>query len=144
MNIIELLKHILLNFPKINEICNDIHIDFTDDIPTNYGISSTGDSLVSEDILGNQKRNHNFILYAVYQSQSDYDRMANSGTILELQYYLEQIVKNQDFTDYNFMGHLTKLTCSNGMIYEIPNSLNDGILYQLQITAEYITESENF
>lgn len=139
MNIIGLVKEILLNFPKIGEICNDIHVDFTDDIPTNYGISSTGDTLIKEDILGNQSRKHTFTLYAVYQSQSDYDRMVNSGTLLELQYYLENYAFNQQFSD----GFLTKLTCSNGMLYEIPGSLNDGILYQLQIIAEYKTESED-
>lgn len=139
MNIIELVKKILLKFPKINEVCNDIHVDFTDDIPTNYGLSSTGDSLIKTDVLGNQSRKHTFILYAVYQSQSDYDRMVNSGTLLELQYYLEKNYFNQKFSD----GIITKLTCSNGMLYEIPEELNDGILYQLQITAEYETESED-
>lgn len=139
MNIIELVKEILLKFPKINEVCNDIHVDFTDDIPTNYGLSSTGDSLIKTDVLGNQSRKHTFILYAVYQSQSDYDRMVNSGTLLELQYYLEKNYFNQKFSD----GIITKLTCSNGMLYEIPEELNDGILYQLQITAEYETESED-
>ena len=139
MNIIELVKEILLKFPKISEICNDIHVDFTDDVPTNYGISSTGDILIKKDILGNQKRRHTFVLYAVYQSQSDYDRMANSGTLLELQYYLEKNALNKRFTD----GFLTKLTCSNGMLYEIPSNINDGILYQLQITAEYEIESED-
>ena len=54
MNIIELVKDILQQFPKISEVCNDIHIDFTDDTPTNYGLSSTGDSLISSDILGGQ------------------------------------------------------------------------------------------
>lgn len=139
MNIIELVKEILLKFPKINEVCNDIHVDFTDDIPTNYGLSSTGDSLIKTDVLGNQSRKHTFILYAVYQSQSDYDRMVNSGTLLELQYYLEKNYFNQKFSD----GIITKLTCSNGMLYEIPEELNDGILYQLQITAEYEIESED-
>lgn len=139
MNIIELVKEILLKFPKINEVCNDIHVDFTDDIPTNYGLSSTGDSLIKTDVLGNQSRKHTFILYAVYQSQSDYDRMVNSGTLLELQYYLEKNYFNQKFSD----GIITKLTCSNGMLYEILEELNDGILYQLQITAEYETESED-
>ena len=77
MNIIELVKDILLQFPKINAVCNEIHVDFTDDTPTNYGLSSTGDSLISEDLLGNQTRQHNFVLYAVYQSMNDYDRLSN-------------------------------------------------------------------
>lgn len=142
MNIIELVRDILLEFPKIDEL----HIDYTDEFD-NYGLSSTGDTLVSEDILGNQIRKHNFILYAVYQSQSDYDRMTNSGVLLELQMWLEQHAKQQEITvnvsKQEITGYLTKLTCANGMLYNIPNgNLLDGICYQLQITAEYKIESE--
>ncbi|MGN1130159.1 MAG: hypothetical protein ACI4RM_02885 [Ruminococcus sp.] len=144
MNIIELVKDILQQFPKISEVCNDIHIDFTDDIPTNYGLSPTGDTLLKEDILGNQTRQHTFILYAMYQSQSDYDRMANSGTLLELQHWLENKADSQPITvtvgEKELTGELLKITCANGMLYSIPDgNLNSGVLYQLQITAEYKT-----
>lgn len=142
MNIIELVKSILQEFPKINEVCNEIHVDFTDESPTSYGLSPTGDKLVKEDILGNQIRQHNFILYAVYQSQSDYERIANSGTILELQMWLERHANNQEISitvdNKELTGRLLKLTCANGMLYSVPNhNLNSGVLYQLQITAEY-------
>ena len=110
MNIIEIVKSILQEFPKISEVCNDIHIDFTESEPTNYGLSSVGDTLVKEDVLGNQLRQHNFVLYAVWQSINDYDRMANSGVLLELQMWLE----NQS-TD------ALKIACENGMIYDIPD-----------------------
>lgn len=144
MNIIELVKETLQQFPKISEVCNDIHIDFTDDIPTNYGLSPTGDTLIKEDILGNQTRQHTFILSAMYQSQSDYDRMANSGTLLELQHWLEHKADSQPIIvtvgEKEFTGELLKITCANGMLYSIPDgNLNSGVLYQLQITAEYKT-----
>lgn len=146
MNIIELVKSILLEFPKISEICNDIHVDFTDDEPTNYGLSSTGDALITEDILGNQKRKHNFVLYAVYQSLNDYDRISNSGVLLELQMWLEHYtvdklvsVKSGDGTRG---GHLEILTCANGMIYNIPEEIGtNGVQYQLQIIAQYTIEA---
>ncbi len=149
MNIIEVVKSALLAFPKISAVCNDIHIDFTDDIPTNYGLSSTGDTLIKEDVLGNQIRQHNFILYAVYQSVNDYDRMANSGALLELHVWLERYASEQEVTitvnDTELTGTLSKITCANGMIYSIPNdNFNDGIQYQLQIAAEYKLESEDF
>jgi hypothetical protein len=149
MNIIELVKSILLEFPKISEVCNDIHIDFNEDVPTSYGLSSTGDVLLKEDVLGNQTRQHNFILYAVYQSVNDYDRMANSGLLLELSLWLGQHANEQKISvmvnDSELHGTLSKLTCANGMIYNIPNeNFNDGIQYQLQITAEYQLESEEF
>lgn len=149
MNIIEVVNSALLEFPKISAVCNDIHIDFTDDIPTNYGLSSTGDTLIKEDVLGNQIRQHNFILYAVYQSVNDYDRMANSGALLELHVWLERYASEQEVTitvnDTELTGTLSKITCANGMIYSIPNdNFNDGIQYQLQIAAEYKLESEDF
>lgn len=147
MNIIELVKSLLQEFPKINEVCNNIHVDFTDDSPTDYGLSPTGDAVSSEDILGNHTRQHTFVLYAVYQSQSDYDRLANSGTLLELQMWLERKANRQEISiiidGKELTGQLKKLTCANGMLYAIPNdNLNDGVLYQLQITAEYTIESE--
>ena len=145
MNIIELVRSILKDFPEINIICNDIHIDFTDGTSDSYGLSSIGDALLSEDILGNQRRQHNFILYAVFQSVNDYDRLNNSGVLLELQLWLERQAQHQEIESIidneQLTGELTKLTCSNGMLYAIPeNNLNSGVQYQLQITAEYQIE----
>ncbi|MCH5297864.1 MAG: hypothetical protein J1E85_09360 [Ruminococcus sp.] len=145
MNIIELVKSILQSFPKINEVCNDIHIDFTDRTNDSYGLSSIGDALLAEDVLGNQRRQHNFILYAVFQSANDYDRLNNSGVLLELQLWLERQAQHQEFENIvdneKLTGVLTKLTCSNGMLYAIPeNNLNSGVQYQMQITAEYKIE----
>lgn len=149
MNIIELVKSLLQEFPKINEVCNNIHVDFTEDTPTDYGLSPTGDTLLSEDILGNQLRQHTFSLYAVYQSTNDYDRLANSGVLLELQMYLERKADNQQITinvdDKTLTGELKKLTCTNGMLYSVPQqNMMDGVMYQLQITAQYTMESEEF
>ena len=151
MTIIDFMRQKLTEYPKILEFMAgaDIHIDFTDDIPTNYGLSSTGDTLIKEDVLGNQIRQHNFILYAVYQSVNDYDRMANSGALLELHVWLERYASEQEVTitvnDTELTGTLSKITCANGMIYSIPNdNFNDGIQYQLQIAAEYKLESEDF
>ena len=107
--------------------------------------SSTGDSLISSDILGGQTRQHNFILYAVYQSMNDFDRMSNSGVLLELQMWLESYADKHRDTTFTTItegeertGVLEKLTCANGMIYAIPNeNTNDTVQYQLQIAAQY-------
>ena len=101
--------------------------------------------MLTEDILGNQKRQHNFLLYAVFQSVNDYDRLNNSGVLLELQLWLERQAQHQKIEiivdDECLTGELEKLTCSNGMLYAIPeNNLNSGVQYQLQITAQYEIE----
>ncbi len=98
MNIIELVKYIVQSFPEISEVCSEIHVDFTDDTPTNYGISSTGDKLLTQYVNGDEKRSHHFILYAVYQSMNDYDRITNSGLLLKLQMYLENYSGSREIT----------------------------------------------
>lgn len=143
MNIIELIKSILTEFPKINEL----HIDFNENTPDAFGLYPTGDMLISEDVLGNQKRRHNFILYVVFQSFNDYDRLSNSGALLELHMWLERQAKGQiietEIDGDKLSGVLKKLTCSNGMLFNIPeNNMNDGVQYQIQIAAEYTIESE--
>lgn len=141
MNIIECVREIVSSFPKISAVCNAVHIDFTDSESTSYGLSPTGDTLVKENILGDQTRRHTFILYAVYQSLNDYSRLSNSGTLLELQQWLEKKTGNKitaEIDGETYEGELVKLIPANGMLYSIPDeNLNENVRYQLQITAEY-------
>ena len=147
MNIIELVKHILTDYPKITEFTNEINIDFTDDTPTNFGLSSVGDNLVKEDILGNQVRQHSFVLYALNQSFTNYDRLANSTFLLDLAYWLEQY-KQEDpievtINNKTVSGKLLGLSSANAMLYMVPTGdINDGVTYQIQIYARYYLESE--
>ena len=147
MNIIELVKHILTDYPKITEFTNEINIDFTDDTHTNFGLSSVGDNLVKEDILGNQVRQHNFVLYALNQSYTNYDRLANSTFLLDLAYWLEQY-KQEDpievtINNETVSGKLLGLSSANAMLYMVPTGdINDGVTYQIQIYARYYLESE--
>ena len=143
MNIIETMKSTLEAFPKIQSL----HLDYSENAPDEYGLYPTGDKKLSEDVLGNQTRQHTFILYAAFQSFNDYDRLANSGLLLELQLWLEQYADGQAVsTTVNGTqraGQLTKITCANGMLFNIPdNNMNTALQYQLQITAEYTIESE--
>lgn len=145
MNIIEKVREILQSFPRISEICNEIHVDFAAPEPTSYGLSSIGDSLVREDILGNQIRQHTFILYSTFSGCNDYERLGNSTALLELSHWLhtqtDQDVESK-IGEETFAGQITKLTAENGMIYSISQeNLVDGIQYQLQIIAEYTVET---
>ena len=142
MTIIDFMRQKLTEYPKISEFMAgaDIHIDFTDPDPTNYGLSSTGDSLIREDVLGNQIRQHNFVMYAVAQSFTDYNRLANSNFLLELAYGLSVEIDGQTFT-----GRFLKATTANAMAMQpMTEDINDGVLYQIQIYAQYKIESEGF
>lgn len=128
MNIIERIREILQGFQKIREVCNAVHVDFTDPVPTSYGLSSVGDSLIKSDILGGQLRQHNFFLYSTFSSISDYERLENSSVLLELSQWLEKQTDEK----------IIKITAENGQLFAIPqeNEL-DGWQYQLQIIVQY-------
>ena len=141
MNIIETVRSILESFPKISEVCNSIHIDFTDPEPTSYGLSSVGDELIREDVLGNKLRQHSFMLYTTYSSINDYERLNNSSALLELATWLKEQTGCEVETtigSVTYTGTLEKLTASNGMLFSVPqeNEL-EGVQYQLTIIAEY-------
>lgn len=147
MNIIELVKQVLSTFPKISELNRGINTDFMESEIDYCGLYPTGDQLLKEDIIGNQDRQHNFVLYARFQSYEEYDRLANSTFLLDLAYWLERAAKGQEIevtiNDKSVPGKLTKLTSANGMLfgYDTEN-LSGPVTYQLQIYAKYHLESE--
>ena len=149
MNIIEVVKQILTDCPLVSDLSGSINIDYTEDSPVSFGLYPTGDQLTKENILGNQDRRHNFVLYAVFQSFTDYDRLANSTFLLNLAYYLEHAATGQEIEvtidNKTVLGKLTKLSSANGMLYGYQdNTLSGPVTYQIQIYADYYIESEGF
>lgn len=147
MNIIETVRDVIAEFPRITELSGGVKIDFADSSPGNCGLYPTGDQMLEEDILGNQQRQHNFILYAIFNGLSEYQALANSTFLLELSYWLEKSAKGQDIEvpigDTILNGKLTEITSANGMLYGYQNeSLTGPVTYQLQIYAKYLVESE--
>lgn len=147
MNIIELVKEILTDCPLVSDLSGEINIDYTENSPVSFGLYPIGDQLIKEDILGNQYRQHNFVLYAVFQSFNDYDRLANSAFLLNLAYYIDKAAKNQTLeviiNEQTVTGKLTKLSSANGMLYGYDKeTLSGPVEYQLQINAQYFIESE--
>lgn len=144
MNVIEKTIEILQSFPRISEVCNEIHIDFADPEPTSYGLSSMGDALISEDILGNQKRQHSFMLYSTFSGINDFERLSNSGVLLELSQWLsalENIPITHSINGTEYSGFITEISAENGLVYSVPQeNCFDGIQYQLQIIVKYTIE----
>lgn len=145
MNIIEKMIEILESFPKIATVCNEIHIDFADPEPTSYGLSSTGDSLIREDVLGNQLRQHSFFLYSTFSGINDFERQENSTALTELSVWLKEQTSSEVETEIDgetYNGEITKITAENGMLYAVPQENNiDGMQYQLQIVVQYTVEN---
>lgn len=141
MNIIETVRKMVTDYPKILAFTNNVHVDFTESEPTNFSLSSSGDTLATEDILGNQTRTHSFILRAFNQAFEDYDRITNSTFLLDLNYWLEkqkgqQITVTIDNVDKN--GKILKMSANNAMLFSVPTGdIRDGVVYQIQINADY-------
>lgn len=151
MTIIDYMRQTLTEYPKISEFLagDGIHIDFTEPEPVNYGLSSNGDSLVKEDVLGNQIRQHNFVMYAVGQSFTDYNRLANSNFLLELSLWLERQPSGDEVAvpigNQEIKGIFEKATTANAMSMGLMgDTIDSGVMYQLQIYAQYKIESEEF
>jgi hypothetical protein len=147
MNIIELVKKIIAEYPGIEALSAAVHTDYTEDDKENFGVYPTGDQLLKEDVCGNQDRQHSFILYAVFQGLEDYDRLTNSSFLLDLAYWLEHAAKKQvieaTINNKDVPGTLIKLSSANGMLYGYQTgALSGPVTYQLQIQAQYHLESE--
>lgn len=145
MNIIERVKKILTDCSLVEQFTNNIHIDFTSNETGDFGLFSNGDAKIKEDILGNQTRQHNFVLQATNQSFNDFDRLQNSTFMLDLAYWLET-VRGQEVTatinGKNYRGNITKIWSANGMAFQVPPGIADGVKYQLQIYAQYNLKKE--
>lgn len=144
MNVIETLKDLLQNYPKISQVCDEIHVDFNSPEPTSYGLSSMGDTLIKENVIGDQSRQHSFMLYSTYSGYNDYERLANTGALLELSQWLSMqtdIPVVHEVLEESFPGKITGINTENGMLVDIPQENEaDGVQYQLQIIVQYTLE----
>ncbi|MCR4646291.1 MAG: hypothetical protein K5695_12925 [Oscillospiraceae bacterium] len=142
MNVIERTRYILEQFPQIAEVCNVVHVDFADPEPTSYGLSSVDDTLIYEDILGGQLRQHSFLLYTTYSGINDYERLHNASALLELSQWLRHQTGAEVITDTG-SGRIERITAENGMLYAVPqDNIEDAVQYQMRIIVRYTTGSE--
>ena len=147
MNIIEQVKELLSGCDLISDLNGELNIDYSDNNPVSFGLYPTGDQLLKEDIMGNQDRQHNFVLYASFDGFNEYQRLANSTFLLDLNYWLEKAATGQaievTINEQTVTGKLTKLSSANGMLYGYQGDVLTGpVTYQLQIYAQYHVESE--
>ncbi len=96
--------------------------------------------------MGNQDRQHNFVLYANFDGFNEYQRLANSTFLLDLNYWLEKAAIGQaievTINERTVTGTLKKLSGANGMLYGYQDGTQTGpVTYQLQIYAQYYLES---
>lgn len=115
------------------------HIDWTDETAGNYGICPDGDTLIKGFISGggNGKRLYSFSIFIRQTAFEDYQRLANSKFIEDLQAWCEAQSKLKNFPTLPTGCNPTKITTENGMIFEFDKTGKTG-QYQIPFKLFYI------
>ena len=146
MNVIEKVKEIINQFPALSDFTDGVELDFTANKIGDFGLYSTGDSLVKRDVVGTQHRRHSFALYATNQSFNAFERLENSSFLLDLGYWLdgrEGEAVEAVIDGVTRSGVIEKMSASNAMVFSVPTGdMKDGVTYQIQIYADYILKGE--
>ena len=139
MNILEKIKEILSDCPLMDRFNNGNHVDYTDNsLVDNYGLYSSGETIIKRSIWGDKTKQHNFTIYSILDTFDDNDRIQNSSFLIDLANYLDglEITPFQD--DTNWLS-IERITTSNGMLYQTLEDRKS--IYQFQLNVTY-RESE--
>lgn len=139
---IKLLREFLASCPHLEMLSKEIHVDWTSDKPTNYGIMPTGESIVERmptvtgDII--YTKQYNFVIFMKRVTINDYERISNCDFYDKFVEWLEEQDINETaprFGDEEFSGD-EYITAQNGILYELDKS-GDAGLYQIQVQVFY-------
>jgi hypothetical protein len=126
--IIDRLKTFLASCPSIAE---ELHIDFTDDTATSYGIMPTGIITSQRYMDGGKLMQYSFVIYIRECTAEDLERIANSQFLETFAEWLDTHVPELDegFT-------ADHVETANGMLFDVSADGTTG-LYQLQCQLFY-------
>lgn len=110
-------------------------------IPGTLGLFSTGAIKAKENLVGDMAYRIIFQLQAGMTAYEDYERLKNSDFLLNLTYELDQAKDVEIAEQINgFFGSrvINSISAGNALLFEVPTGdINDGVVYQLQLTVGY-------
>ena len=144
MNLVETIKNVFQNGPYM-ELFKGMQIDYSSNANGNTGLFLSGDTFVSEDLIGNVTRRATFTAYWNIMNATDSKRLENSTLMLELEGYLESFRDSNIGFDYsinggktNQQGVIQNIQCTNGMLFRYLNgNPSHGAQYMLQLAVDY-------
>lgn len=144
MNLVETIKNVFQNGPYM-ELFKGMQVDYSSNANGNTGLFLSGDTFVSEDLIGNVTRRATFTAYWNIMNATDSKRLENSTLMLELEGYLESFRDSNIGFDYSIDGGKTKqqgviqnIQCTNGMLFRYLNgNPSQGAQYMLQLAVDY-------
>ncbi len=135
MSIIKAVTEFVRECPFLDQFV-PLFVDHTEDDPTNYGISSTGENVLYSYMDGSEVRQHNFVMYAREFARPDSQRVINTEFIENFSNWLYRMgVENK----LPYLGEdmdPISMSSSNGMLFDIDDN-GERALYQIQFELTY-------
>jgi len=141
MSIIQSLREYVQDCPLIDSLLDNIHVDLTEENPTNYGISPTGESTMKEYLDGSKVKQYNASLFIRDYTVGDYERLQNSEFLESFTSWLDEQNLNRNFPVVSENIEIESISCSNGMLFDLDETGDTG-LYQLQLQLIYTWRKE--
>lgn len=140
MSKLEKIREFIAKCPCIDKFTDDIHIDWTDADPGDYGIMPTGESIIrtEEDILGNKilYKQYNVSLYAMRFTVNDIVRLESSGFLEDFTAWIEEQSFAGTAPIFGDNPAEEYITAQNGMLFQLSDNGKTG-RYQIQIQCFY-------
>jgi hypothetical protein len=142
MSKIKQMREFIATCPHLNVLADNIHVDWTADKPTNYGIMPTGETIVSRksNVIGDvtYHKQYNCSIFARFTTANDAMRIENCDFFDDFTEWLEEQDTNGTpprFSDEEFI-HEEYITAQSGFLYEMEKSGDRGT-YQIQVQVNY-------
>ncbi|WP_027399852.1 hypothetical protein [Anaerovorax odorimutans] len=116
-----------------------INTDITEENPTNYAITPTGNSKISTDILGNKKYSNDYAFYAKEYIAGETDRQEVHTFLEGFSAWIDKQNDDQNFPEMPIGYTVEEIIVSNILMLETEDNFNTGI-YQVQIKLNYKKE----
>ena len=145
MTALEKLKDWLATYPG-HDILGTMHVDYTDQIPSNGGIFPNGlvEVARSQDIVGNVTVTNqlNFGLYVVFSKApgDDVGALINADWIADFQEWVQEQSITGGVPAFGSDPNLERITAQNGILYDADEE--GTATYMVQLSVSFIKKIE--
>ncbi len=128
MSILKSLQSFLEGYGKMDLV---VLTDQTTEQPSSYAIAPSGNSKITEDILGNRSYQNSYIFYAKELAASEVDRQDTYDFLEDFSDWLEEQSDTGNLPSLPGNYQVESLEVSNAMLFDIEE--NGCGIYQIQL-----------
>lgn len=137
MNLFETVEKIVRDYERFDEYGDTVNTDFGNNEEGNVVVIGEGDTLIKEDILGNETHKHDFSIIAINQAVTNYDRLKTNDWLLSFASYLRK-QRDIEFDCSDGECVIQKIEASKGIVLGAPeDDINNGVGYSLDLAVIY-------